>query len=248
MSSVHKYKIYCTTESLWVEGWDTAVPTYCFNNNGHTINSSFTTQIDSISTTDVHIKEEKIPTNGNFRNKGYKFVCPVGNSNHDISFPIPVNIISVQYNILTENINDVIEVYGGHDTVVGTITADVSASATVIDVSSTVTDNALTGLNVALNDGTNKDLLGIIINVDKGAGQLTVETATTNSFLAATPTYVELTSNIVENVTLMTTGVYSMAHNKMEKNHLEADKVVRIKYCNNGGSSCDFYFYLSFMN
>lgn len=55
MSTVYKYKIYCNTESLWVEGWDTVVPTNCFNNNGHTIDTNFTTQIDLVKSNDVNI-------------------------------------------------------------------------------------------------------------------------------------------------------------------------------------------------
>jgi hypothetical protein len=48
---VKRWKIYCNTESKWVDGYlsrDDGVPTTCFNNNAHTIDTSKTDLLETI--------------------------------------------------------------------------------------------------------------------------------------------------------------------------------------------------------
>jgi hypothetical protein len=45
MATITKYKIYCNTEAGWQYVWDTAPPTVCPNNAGHTVNSNSATEI-----------------------------------------------------------------------------------------------------------------------------------------------------------------------------------------------------------
>lgn len=46
---VNKYRVYCTTEQAYIYVWDTHPPTSCTNNNAHTLDTSTTTILDSIS-------------------------------------------------------------------------------------------------------------------------------------------------------------------------------------------------------
>ncbi|ARR74927.1 hypothetical protein SAGO17_0007 [Mimivirus AB-566-O17] len=49
MSTLNRYRIYCTTETVYTYVWDESTPTVCPNNNGHSIDSSLTTIIDTIT-------------------------------------------------------------------------------------------------------------------------------------------------------------------------------------------------------
>lgn len=249
MVETHKYRVYCNTEEAYVESaYLESELTVCPNNIAHTIDTNSIIAIAELSTNSVKIIEEETPTNGNYRLVGYEYTCPVGESTHDITFKIPVNIISVQYTILSENVNDIVHVHAGPDTIIGVVTADVTAGDTVFNVNSTVTDNIYTGLNLRLDDGTNKDNLEYIISYDKVAGTVTTNTGAVNSFSAATPTYVKATSYVVENLKLKTAGVYKVADDKTTKNYLDANRILRILYTNNGTEECNFYFYLAFMD
>lgn len=62
-----------------------------------------------------------------------------------------------------------------------------------VPVSQTVIDNCKIGYYVKLSDGTNTDDCGRVISVDTVNDKLYLETNLTNSFLAATPTYIKIT-------------------------------------------------------
>ena len=49
MSTLNRYRIYCDTESDYVYTWDESTPTVCPNNNSHTINSTLTVIVDTVS-------------------------------------------------------------------------------------------------------------------------------------------------------------------------------------------------------
>ena len=57
---VNKYRLWCITEESYVEGWGTEAPTVCYNNNTHTIDEDSIVQIDSVSDSDVIIKDSEI--------------------------------------------------------------------------------------------------------------------------------------------------------------------------------------------
>lgn len=60
MSSVNQYRIYCTTEQSWVYSWGTDEPTVCANNTNHTVNLNSVQVFDSVSNSDVVIKNNTI--------------------------------------------------------------------------------------------------------------------------------------------------------------------------------------------
>jgi len=47
--TIYKWRIWCSTDGRWVEGWSKELPSQCFENHTHTIDTSKTTSIDSIS-------------------------------------------------------------------------------------------------------------------------------------------------------------------------------------------------------
>lgn len=56
MTTVSKWRIFCTTEGNWVETWATAEPTTCPNDTAHTINIDSIQNIEQITSQDVVVR------------------------------------------------------------------------------------------------------------------------------------------------------------------------------------------------
>ena len=99
---LNQYKIYCTTETLYVdtdyiEG--ETPPTTCPNNNGHTIDTEETTLIGQYEENEVTIREEQIPTGGHWQACDIEVVMDTTDVWHiqTHSWPFPVNLLSAKY-------------------------------------------------------------------------------------------------------------------------------------------------------
>lgn len=58
--TVYNYRIWCVTEQAYVYVWSTTEPTTCPNNNGHTIDSSQTTIVNEVSTTNASTSDNRV--------------------------------------------------------------------------------------------------------------------------------------------------------------------------------------------
>jgi hypothetical protein len=59
MVELNKYRIYCTTEDIYVYKWDKIIPTTCPNNQSHIIDTNSITIIDSITSEDIKIINQR---------------------------------------------------------------------------------------------------------------------------------------------------------------------------------------------
>ena len=57
-NAIYKWRIWCNTDNKWVEGWSEIAPTTCFENNTHTIDSTKTSIIETITET-LPLSEDK---------------------------------------------------------------------------------------------------------------------------------------------------------------------------------------------
>lgn len=184
---------------------------------------------------EVVVVEENVKTGGHYQTKSIEADVPAGAGWHtlvDHSWPFPISMLSANARIRSNSDKDEIAVLIAPDTVTGTITADVAASATVIDVAQSVIDNVSLGYCLKLSDGTNEDDLGRVVAIDKGAKQVTVETATVNAFAAATPTYVKQTIQMAPHVELTDGHIMSIGESKIGGSHIPANTVIRLRYNN----------------
>ena len=110
-----------------------------------------------------------------------------------------------------------------------------------LNVSSTVVANAKNGYYMKLYDGTNTDDVGRIISVDEINSKIYVETNLTNSFLAATPTYVQQTAYTMKDFIIGHPWEQNIGESKIGGSYVPADIMVRIHYKNNTGTAKDFY-------
>ena len=234
--TLYKYRVHCTTDNqnefIWLDENDSE-PTTCPTNTSHSIDSSKTTIVDSRKPENIRIKEESIPT-------GEHFMCETkvintnanDTSENDYSWPFPISILAV-YMITSDHEGDNFEALIAPDTTIGTITSDVAADDTVINVSQTVIDNTSVGYILTLDDGTNNDNLGHVLAIDKVAKTITVETAAVNNFLAATPTYVKQTVYYLRNYEFGPAWEYVIGESKIGASYLPANTILRARYTNN---------------
>ena len=250
MTKINKWRIYCNDESDWTIGYldaDVGEPTKCFNDTSHSVNPLSITLVDVMTENKVTIKEEDIPTGGHFVANCLKLDCPVGYSTHDFQYPHPISTLSITFETLSEHRDDEIEIIIAPETVVGEITSDVSTSDTIINVSQTVIDNASLGYHLCLEDGTNHNELGKIISIDKILNQLTIQNSSTNTYLTSTPTNVKLCHKVVEDFTIGYPSRYELGKDKIGGSHVPTNKIIRVKYKNNGDSTKKLYSVIEFL-
>lgn len=197
----------------------------------------------------VAIQEELIATGGHYQAQSFEITVPAsaGWETLDISFPIPIGILDASVNLREVEEGDEIDMTVAPDTVTGTITANVAAAATVIDVAQTVIDNAAVGYYIKLDDGTNADDMGRILSIDKVGLKLTMETATTNAFLAATPSYVKQSVKMVPHIWLSKFGTVTLGSAKIGASYVPANTTIRIRYNNVSVTAKTFSFILEYL-
>jgi hypothetical protein len=247
MTTLYYWRVWCTTDSAYKYTWAEEEPTTCPENIAHSVDSSKTTILDIVDPGVVKIQEENTPTGGNFKTETRKMSVTANSTDTaDYTFDIPIAVYSIYFITTSDHEGDELKLAIAPDTTIGVITSDVNSAETEISVNSTVTDNTEVGFNVKITDGTNTDDLGRVLAIDKTNGTITVQTATTNSFLAATPTYIQQTLCRVENYEIGPPWEYSIGASKIGGSYVPANTVVRVIYTNNGNTDIDIVFRLEY--
>lgn len=182
----------------------------------------------------VTIKEEVIPTGGHFQGKTLDIVttATIEKTTHDFTFPWPVNLLAAEADPNDNNTGDIVCVHVAPEEVIGTLSADEAAGQDVLSVSQSVLDNTFVGAVIHVDDGTNKDACGHVLEVDKVAGTIKVETALVNAFVAATPSYVKMTTEVVPSAKLRVGSRIEVGFSKVGASYIPAGKIFRIIYDN----------------
>jgi hypothetical protein len=239
MTTVNKYAVYCETETDWQHVWSIDPPTVCPNNNGHTITLDSVHIVDSVAESKVSINEEDTPsgvepTGGNYRLFSQTFDCPPNaTTTSTFSFAYPVSIVAGFLNTSLTQRGDVLSIECAPDTTVGALTANVTASDTVINVSPTVTANMLRGRHARFIDGGTITPYYLVVSVDSAAGTITLANPIAESLSALTPTYVQMTVKYAEDVEIGEPGMYTIGTNKIGASYVPANTPFRITYLNN---------------
>ncbi len=199
---LYKWRVFCVTEGIYKYVWldeTQGEPSSCPSTTSDTIDAAQNRIVEVRNPDVVQIKEEDTPTGGNSYMKSIQFdALPNQITEHVASFPMPINLLDAFMEAGDENTGDEIVWEVAPKTTVGALTADAAAASTVLSVASTVTDNSFVGAFIHVDDGVNQDDVGRVLSVDKAGGQITVETATGNSLLAATHTSIKLTTRYID--------------------------------------------------
>lgn len=250
MATLYKYQYKCTTENATITEWreeDDGLPTQCKNDAAHSIiSASIRIAPDGIRKPNLQeIKEESVPTGGNFQARTLNIIDAPANSTTIVnkSWPIPIGVLAVYFVTTADHEGDELEVDISPDTLVGTITSNVTAGDTVLNVSSTVIENIKLGYYVQLSTtpvaenlgSSTTDNLGEVIAIDKDASTITVDIPATNSFTA--PAYIYMTVKMVTDYMIGPPWEYVIGESKIGASHLPANTTVRLHYKNNSPSA-----------
>lgn len=236
-SIVYKYKIYCSTESAFVEGWGTAAPTSCYNNNTHTVNANSVQLLETISQDTVTVKEDKVDIGRNVYVKSIEFPSVAFGDTETVEyiFPIVTSMYSFKFLFNERNIGDKISIYANPDTTLGLITANVSMGATVIGAPAALMIYGLPGFHLNLVDGTNNDHLGIIKSMDRVNNTVTVEMPAEHAF-SSTNTLVKMTIKVCDEMLIGGSGYLPFGEDVIGGSGLPSGTKARFIYTNNSVS------------
>jgi hypothetical protein len=239
-TTLYQWRIWCNTENTYVTTWledGQNGPTVCPNNTNDVVNADSVSIVDVIDSNEISLKDEWVPTGGYFKTETFTLNV---NAGRDVtttaitSWPYDITLMEMQFNTDAEHENDMITVECPFDTIVGALVSNVSLGDTMlyVDVSSAL--NVAKGFYVTLDDGVNSEELGRVIAVDKVNNIITMEHAATNSYAAASPTYIKITVRPIDNFTFGNTAFYRVGASVVAGSPVPANRQVRIKYVNKG--------------
>lgn len=248
------YRLRCVTEDrheyVWLEESE-GEPTVCPVNAAHTIDSSKTAQIDRVTQEEVAIKEEFVPTQGYYQSKGYEIDIDANVGSYTImshSWPYQITMLMGWFIASAENVGDKVEAYVASDIITGAIQAPVAVNDTTITVTPTVIENTAIGYYLKLFDGVNQSDLGRVLGVDSANSQITVETGSDQNFSPLSPTYVQQTIKVIDDMFINHAGAkYSFAEKKMGGKAVPPGITFDIRYLNRTGGAKKFCYNMEFM-
>lgn len=250
MPTVNQYRIRCTTDAKDEFTWSETEPTTCPTNTAHTIDAAKTVIVDAVADNEVKIQEEQTKTGAHYQTRGIANSIPAVAEWHDFpdfSWPFPVSIFAATAYCRAEQDGDILEFLIGPDTTIGALTVDAAIGTTVLDVQQSVIDNTEVGYFIKLTDGINTDDCGRVLNVDKAGLKITVETATTNAFAAATPTYVQQTVKMLYDAEVSGGQRISLGEAKIGGSYIPANTALRLRYKNSTAAAKRFRFLMEYL-
>ena len=230
---VDRYRLFCKTENAYQYAWTDCLPTACPNNNSHTIDNSTVSIVDSISSAAVEVVQQT-GTGGNYTCQSFCFDVPANSTvTQQYSWPYPVSISTMHFTSDTTQVGDYILGQIAPHTVVGSLTADLSTTGTVLSVSPSVAQTAVTGTLATVTDGTNTVNLGNFYNIDAINNTVSIQNPPQIPFTAASPTLVMMT---FQNISLEIgqPELYSFGSQQLKGASMPANTVMQISYTNSG--------------
>lgn len=204
----------------------------------------------------VVVKEERIPTGGNYAYDTIAFTAAANtttiyNMPEEDKWKIPINVTSIEYVTKSEHEGDEFQVAIGIDSNVGPIAANASAGASSVVVASAQSlPYLMAGYMLKLSDGTNTDDVGMILSVDTNTMTVNFDTPTTHAFSAATPTYLLVTRVMAGRQRFIEIGPawnYRVGDEKIGASYLPAGTDVKITYINKTGTDKRFVILVNYL-
>lgn len=251
MTTLYKYSFTCNDEGVSKQVWreeSDPVPTKCPDDTSHVINTTSIRIVERVEENNVKVQEETIPTGGHFKALGRKMdIAANETKTKDEVFPFDISAMAIEFTSDSSNQGDELQLVIGPDTIIGTVSNDVTSGDTVINVSQTVIDYVSIGYNINLFDGVNTSDLGRVTAVDKDNLTITAETAVDQSFSSVMPTYVRMSVYTIDDYTIGKPGRWTIGESKIGGSFIPAGTVVRIIYKNNENASKEFISQLEYL-
>jgi hypothetical protein len=231
-TTVYNYKIYCNTESTYVSGWGTALPTQCYNNSSHSVNTNSVQLIQTVSTAKVQIDQKIQAVNGRFHVQSIQFTAtPNTTTDYTFTFDTTMSLNSFNFMVSAYDTNDCLCIIVSPDTPLGLITQNKSIGDTVINVPSATVAYMNPGLYITLTDGTNTNGPTKILSKDLIANTITIKNALTNNF-SSTNTQLLLNYYCLKDLPIASTNLYTFGSEIINSSNVPAGTTTKFRYKN----------------
>lgn len=230
---VDHYRVFCKTENAYQYVWKDTFPTICPNNNTHLIDTDTVSIIDTVSQAAVEVVQQT-GTGGNYTCQSFCFDIPANSTiTKQYSWPYPVSISTMHFTSDATQTGDLISGIISPNTVIGFLAADLPATGTVLSVTPSVAQNAITGTLATVSDGTNSVDLGSFYNINTSNNTVCVQSAAKIGFAAAAPTKVMMS---FQNISLEIgqPGFYTFGSQQLKGASMPANAIMQISYTNRG--------------
>lgn len=184
---VCKWKIFCDTEQIYTYGYSNVVPypETCFNNVEHIVSMKpeLLARIKNNyqQTTIVEEQQGVEVTDGRFRCDGFEVVAASNTTTKkNFSWPYPISALILRFITEETHRGDYINCYGKPTTHLNNLSADISASTSVLPVNSTTP--FVVGMTIVITDSINTENLGAITSISTENSTITTTTATGFSY------------------------------------------------------------------
>ena len=248
------WRVRCVTDDRYEHVWLNQLngePTVCPINNTHTIDATQNTVMNHMLEQEFVMKEEGTPTQGIFQAKGFEMDVDGNVDSLTIqsnSWKQPITLLHGWFYSTPDNVGDKLEAFVATDTIIGAIGAPVSINDSVITVTSTVMDNTLLGYHLKLFDGVNQSDLGLVLGIDVGNSQVTMETPSNFAYSPLSPTYVQQTVHVIDEMFVNAPYVrYSFAEKKVGGKNVPANIPLDIRYYNRTGGAKKFTYVVEYI-
>lgn len=185
--------------------------------------------------TEVKILEETVKTGGRFQCRNVVVdITQSGLNSVEISWPIPVNLLSAEFVIESDHLGDSIECIGGPNTVIGTLANDAAISGTSLEISTPVFDKIEVGFFTGYTpDMANFTELGVVTAVDADTNTVTLSEELTATLPSGTPIYIE--AKFLIDFHLWNKTRHTIGDTKVGASYVEAGKKLKFNYYNDSG-------------
>lgn len=243
--TVLKWKVYCETDSQWETVYldkNVGTPRYCPKNNTHIITLSGTNAPwieETINNPLRRIQEESIPVDGTLGFDTIQMdILPNETNILDKSWDIDIAPLELMMQLTSFHTGDILQIDLAPDTIIGATTTNVAIGQTVLDVTSSVLDNAKVGYMCTITDGNTVDELGLITDIDHGLSQITVKTGAVNNYNAGV--FVRITIKVLNPYKIGAPRQLNIGKSKIGASHVNKNTTVRITYINNSNVNKTF--------
>lgn len=245
-TSVTQYKIYCNTEAKFVVGWGTSLPTTCYNNNAHSVNSASIQVIEIVASNLVSINQHDVSQTGRFILETVSLPNIAGGttSTVDYKFDVPISLHAFNFALNMAEFGDLFSIIVSPDTPLGLIGANVLSGAKVITISPYIIPYLTGGIYLTLTDGTNSDGPNKIISIDSVNFTLTLKTPLTHSYLASN-TQMLLNYYVIKDMSIILGTTYSFGSEIINSSTIPQGTVARFSFTNTGTQSKSVAVYLT---
>lgn len=251
MSEQFKFRLYCCTESNYVDFWSyDDPPTTCPNSYKHTIDKTKMYKLDERYVgrkNVVYIQEEDTATQGRYRFECIKYHIDSNASQyHDYVFPYPINMLEVKIRSAETHRGDIMNCQVIPAPPIGYLTAPVAAGSSNFVVNNTVLSYMNIGFHMSLMSGSNllEDLEEVLVKNDSN-NTVTTQFAVSNSYPPGT--HVHMHISFIKNLEFTEPDWYTIGDRKIGASYLPAKTTLRMTYSNQNLQDKDVILYTQYL-